>query len=92
MGIITAVTWVTDVVRVQSLAGELPHVECVAKKSEHIMPFAPTRMKLKSERKRQIPSGITYMWNLKHGTNEPFHKIETDSDIKNRLGVAKGER
>ena len=79
MDIITAVTWVTDVVRVQSLAGELPHVECVAKKSEHIMPFAPTRMKLKSERKRQIPSGITYMWNLKHGTNETSKRHHSPS-------------
>ena len=26
---------------------------------------------IKSERKRQIPH-ITYIWNLKHGTNEPI--------------------
>ena len=26
---------------------------------------------IKSERERQIQSDITYMWNLKYGTNEP---------------------
>ena len=33
----------------------------------------------KSERERQIPYDITYMWNLKYGTNEPIYKTETDS-------------
>ena len=33
----------------------------------------------KSERERQIPYGITYMWNLKYGTDEPISKTETDS-------------
>ena len=28
----------------------------------------------KSERERKIPDGITYMWNLKYGTNEPIYK------------------
>ena len=32
---------------------------------------------MKSERERQIPYDITYIWNLLYGTNEPFH-------IKNR--------
>ena len=32
----------------------------------------------KSERERQIPHGITYMWNLNYGTNEPVYKTETD--------------
>ena len=32
------------------------------------------------------------MWNLKYGTNEPTYKTETDSNIKNRFVVAKGER
>ena len=31
----------------------------------------------KSERERQIPYDITYMWNLKYDTNEPIY--ETDS-------------
>ena len=32
----------------------------------------------KPERERQIPY-ITYMWNLKHGINEPIYKTETYS-------------
>ena len=34
----------------------------------------------------------TYMWNLKNYTNECVYKIETDSDIENKLLVTKGER
>ena len=33
----------------------------------------------KSERERQIPDHITYMWNLKYDTNEPIYATETDS-------------
>ena len=33
----------------------------------------------KSERERQIPYDITYMWVLKYDTNEPIYKTETDS-------------
>ena len=33
----------------------------------------------KSERERQILYDITYMWNLKYGTNEPICKTETES-------------
>ena len=49
------------------------------------MPFAATWMQLeililsKSERERQIPYDITYMWNIKYGTNEPIHKPEIHS-------------
>ena len=32
-----------------------------------------------SERERQIPYDITYMWNLKYDTNELIYEIETDS-------------
>ena len=32
----------------------------------------------KSDRERQIPYDVTYMWNLKYGTNESTYKIETD--------------
>ena len=32
-----------------------------------------------SERERQIPHDITYMWNLKYDTNEPIYEAETDS-------------
>ena len=31
------------------------------------------------------------MWNLKYDTNELIYQTETDSDIENRLVVAKGE-
>ena len=31
----------------------------------------------KSERERQIPYDITYIWNLIYGTNEPSHRKET---------------
>ena len=34
---------------------------------------------VKSERERQIPYDITYMWNLKYGTVEPISRKETDS-------------
>ena len=27
---------------------------------------------------------ITYMWNLKHDTNEPIYRTETHSDIEDR--------
>ena len=30
---------------------------------------------------REILYDIAYMWNLKHGTNEPTYKMETDSDM-----------
>ena len=32
-----------------------------------------------SERERQIMYGVTYMWNLKYGTNKPIYKTEADS-------------
>ena len=34
----------------------------------------------KSESERQIPYAITYMWNLKYGTDEPIYKTEIDSE------------
>ena len=33
----------------------------------------------KSERERQIPYAITYLWNLKYNTNKYICEIETDS-------------
>ena len=33
----------------------------------------------KSDRERQIPYDITYLWNLKYDTNELICKTETDS-------------
>ena len=32
---------------------------------------------------------MTYMWNLKYDTNETIYKTETNSDVGNRLVVAK---
>ena len=34
---------------------------------------------IKSERERQILYDITYIWNLKYGTNEPIYRTETNS-------------
>ena len=52
-------------------------------KKNEIMPFAVTWMDLEiiilSERERQMPYDITYMWNLKYGTNEHIYEAETDS-------------
>ena len=45
----------------------------------------------KSERERRMAYVVTYMWNLKYGTNELIYKTETDSQTENRLVVAKGE-
>ena len=61
------------------------------------MPFAATWMDLeiiilsKSDRERQIPDNITFMWNLKYDTNELIYETETDLQTENRLVVAKGE-
>ena len=56
----------------------------LAIKKNKIMPFAATwtevetriLSEVKSERERQIPYDITYIWNLIYGTNEPFHRKE----------------
>ena len=53
-------------------------------KKNDIMPLAATWMELetlilsevKSERQRQIPYDITYIWNLIYGTNEHLHRKE----------------
>ena len=41
---------------------------------------------------QQIPHDITYMWNLKHGTNEPVRETEMDADTQNKPMLTKGER
>ena len=33
-----------------------------------------------SQKERQIPYNITYMWNLNYDTNEPIYRTETDSE------------
>ena len=45
----------------------------------------------KSDREKQIPYDIAYMWNLKD-TNELIYKIETDLDLENKFMVTKRER
>ena len=61
------------------------------------MSFAATWMDLemiilsKSDRERQIPYDITYMGNLKYGTNEAIYKTNRLTDTENRLVVTKEE-
>ena len=43
----------------------------------------------KSEREREIPYDITYLCNLKYGTDDLIHKTETDHG--HGLVVASGE-
>ena len=47
------------------------------------MPFAATLWELethiKSERERQIPPDISYIWNLINGTNEAIYRKDTNS-------------
>ena len=42
----------------------------------------------KSDRERQIPYDIAYMWNLEQDTSELTYETETDSDTENRLVVS----
>lgn len=50
-----------------------------------IMPCAATWMDVemsilsRSDRERQVPYDVTYVWNLKSNRNELTHKTETDS-------------
>ena len=45
---------------------------------------------VRSERQRQIPYDITYVWNLKYDTNERIYQIEIALEtIENRLVVSK---
>ncbi|MDD0560044.1 hypothetical protein PSZ99_23695, partial [Shigella sonnei] len=44
----------------------------------------------KSDRKRQIPCDIIYLWNLKYDTNEPIYETESQTQ-RNRLVVARGD-
>ena len=68
-----------------------------AMKKNKIMPFAATWMELDfhtewstSERERQIPYDITYIWNLIHGTNEPFHRKEIHGHGEQTCGCQGG--
>ena len=45
----------------------------------------------KSERERQIPYDMTYMWKLKYDTNALIYKTETDSQtLKTDLWLPRG--
>ena len=44
----------------------------------------------KSERERQIPYDITYIWNLVYGTNEPFHRKENHGLAEQTCGCQGG--
>ena len=45
----------------------------------------------KSDRERQIPYDITYMWNLKYDANEPIYETETDSQtLRTDLWLPRG--
>ena len=65
-----------------------------------IMAFAATWIQLEihilnevSQKEKYIPYDITYMWNLKHSTNEPTYKAETDSQTQGTdLRLPKRER
>ena len=56
-------------------------------KKNEMMPFAATGIDVeiiilkwsKSDRGRQISYDITYMWTLKHDTNELIYKTEIES-------------
>ena len=43
----------------------------------------------KSDRERQMHYNVTYMWNLKYGTNEPSQETETNSQTQRTDLVAK---
>ena len=64
-------------------------------KKNEIMPFAATWMNLeiiilseiKSERERQIPYNITYMWNLKYDTNELIYETDSQTERTDLSGL-----
>ena len=45
---------------------------------------------VKSERERQRPYDITYMWNLKYDTNERTYETEIDSQREQTCGCQAG--
>ena len=67
-------------------------------KKNEIMPFVATWIDIeiiilsvvKSERERQIPYDITYMWTLKYDTNELIYETQTDSHREQSYGCQGG--
>ena len=46
-----------------------------------------------SQKEKDIPYDITYMWNLKYDTNESIYKTETDSQTwRSDLWLPRGEK
>ena len=45
----------------------------------------------KSEKERHIPYDITYIQNLKYDMNKHIYEIKIDTNIENKVVVAKGE-
>ena len=66
----------------------------LSNKKDKIVAFAATWIQLEIlilSEIRQISFDITYMWNLKYGTNEPIHRNETDSQAwKTDLWLPRG--
>ena len=44
----------------------------------------------KKEREQQIPYNITYMWNLKYGTDEPIYKTNNSQTWRTDLWLPRG--
>ena len=68
-------------------------------KKNKIMSFAATWMELDililsevSQKERQIPYDITYMWNLKYGTNEPIYRKENSWTWRTDSWLPRGRR
>ena len=62
------------------------------------MQLAATRMELEilvlgevSQKEKDTPYDITYIWNLKYGINEPIHKTKQTHRHREQTVVAKGE-
>ena len=51
-----------------------------------------SKSKRKRERERQIPDDITYMWNLKCGTDQPIYRMEPLTDMENRSALPWGKK
>ena len=65
-------------------------MECYSTiKKNKILPFAATwtqqdiiiLSEVSQKRETQIPYDITYIWNLKYGTDEPIYKTGMDSQM-----------